>query len=71
MDTNELRVELLSATAYKCYHCHGVLGVTTPNYLFFGAARFSRHITFDCTICEKTTFWKPENETLKKNKQKV
>lgn len=68
MEKTQLTFELLSVKIFKCHHCAAVLGATTENFLFVGAVRFYKHQTFDCAICNKGNFWKPANETLKKNK---
>jgi hypothetical protein len=60
--------ENMGAVAYKCYHCGGILGVTTDYVLFMGAGKFRKHITFDCGYCEKTTFWKPKGEKIHNSK---
>lgn len=54
--------EIVGAEIYRCYHCGGVLGVTTHGTLYAGVLKFHKHVTFDCALCDKTTFWKPDNE---------
>lgn len=56
--------ERLQLRPYTCYHCHGIIGLTTDNVLTVGAVRFKRSITMECGYCEKQTFWKPSNEII-------
>lgn len=68
MITAKQTSEEMNLIPYKCHHCKGVLGLTTNAKLFIGAARFIKHVTFQCGYCEKTTFWKPDNEKIGKIK---
>jgi hypothetical protein len=60
--------EITGAEIYRCWHCGGVLGVTTISTLYVGPIRHKRHITFDCGYCEKETFWKPSDEKSQRTK---
>ena len=67
MTTLKDRVEHLSLEPYKCYHCAGLLGMSSPNNLYIGAAIFPKSLTILCGYCGRYTYWKPDD----KNKRPI
>lgn len=61
--------ERINLRPYACYHCNGIIGLTTNNILFVGAVKFKRSVTMECGYCEKTTYWKPSDETFNTKKR--
>lgn len=59
--------EKIELKPYFCYHCSGLIGMSSRNKLFVATARFIRSVTIECGYCGKHTFWRPSNESVDKN----
>lgn len=67
MTTVKDRSNYLELKPYKCYICEGLIGMSSNNKLYIGAAIFVKSVTIECGYCGRHTFWKPLSESLTKN----
>lgn len=70
MNNAEKHVEYLTLKPYKCYLCEGLIGMSSDNKLYIGAAIFVRSVTMECGYCGRHTYWRPSNESVQPKKAK-